>query len=459
MIVSMATPTASAQTRRALAKTLTSPSPVPARSNALRSTADVCSTRIPGGAGNNHCTKSCELDPCQPNPCTGGTCVRNGVSFSCSCPIGTQMSGNTCINLCAGVNCGAPGSSCFNGVCTCPPGYQQSANKNSCVDRCNVAGAVPCSGPMSMCSGGTCSCGGGNILRSGGVCESSTECNSTSFVCIGGQCGLNETNQRVCRCPAGMKLDNTNKCVDIDECKDGTDECIGPATCVNQFGATYTCSCDDFNRKQGTFLVLKNQFECGQPCQKNCNGVGTCSDGTCTCQTGFVADPTVGCRAQCPNDCSGSGTCTETGSCVCNDPAAQAIDCSDSKLPQTTSQMTNQSETQTANDQRGDAGDERSPSADNTKTGLIAGIAVGAVVIVVLVIGGLFAFHRRAKKDAPTSTNAQPQTTTTTTSTSIATETEPALTLEQYGNFPTVTSNSHSHYTHFSDREVSGRFA
>lgn len=121
--------------------------------------------------------------------------------------------------------------------------------------------------------------------------------------------------------------------------------------------------------------------------------------------------------------------------------------------------MTNQSETQTANDQRGDAGDERSPSADNTKTGLIAGIAVGAVVIVVLVIGGLFAFHRRAKKDAPTSTNAQPQTTTTTTSTSIATETEPALTLEQYGNFPTVTSNSHSHYTHFSDREVSGRFA
>jgi hypothetical protein len=181
---------------------------------------------------------------------------------------------------------------------------------------------------MSMCSGGTCSCGGGNILRTGGVCESSTECNSTSFVCIGGQCGLDETNQRVCRCPAGMKLDNTNKCVDIDECKDGTDECIGPATCVNQFGATYTCSCDDFNKKQGTFLVLKNQFECGQPCQKNCNGVGTCSDGTCTCQTGFVSDPNVGCRAQCPNDCSGKGTCSETGSCVCNDPAAQSLDCS-----------------------------------------------------------------------------------------------------------------------------------
>lgn len=269
--------------------------------------------------------------PCQPNPCSGGTCSRSGSTVSCSvCPSGTQLSGNTCVDLCASVNCGVAGSSCSNGQCTCPSGYQPAADKKTCVDRCTVAGAVPCSGPMSMCSRGTCSCGGGNVLRAGGVCESSTDCNSTSFVCVGGQCVLNQTNQRVCRCPPGMKLDAANHCVDIDECKDGTDQCVAPATCVNQFGATYKCSCDDFNKKQGTFLVLKNQFECGQPCQKNCNGVGTCSDGTCTCQSGFVADANVGCRAQCPNDCSGKGTCSETGSCICNDPTVQSIDCSPS---------------------------------------------------------------------------------------------------------------------------------
>lgn len=267
-------------------------------------------------------------DPCSPNPCTGGTCSRNGGGFTCTCPAGTQLSGTTCVNLCNSVNCGVGGTGCSNGQCSCRSGYQQSADKKTCVDRCLVVGAVPCSGPMASCTAGTCTCGGGNVLRAGGICESSTECNSTSFVCIGGQCTLDETNQRVCRCPPGMKLDATNKCVDIDECADGTDDCVAPATCVNQFGATYACSCEKHNMMNGENLVLKNQFECGQPCQKNCNGVGTCNDGTCDCQTGYVPDPNNGCRAQCPNDCSGKGTCTATGSCVCTDPAEQSLDCS-----------------------------------------------------------------------------------------------------------------------------------
>lgn len=294
----------------------------------VRSPFQVCSTRIPGGGGNNHCTKTCIPDPCLPNPCTGGTCSFNG-AIVCTCPVGWRLSGTTCVNNCDGVVCGVGSTACLNGICLCRPGYHQSADRKSCVDRCLVDGLVPCSGPLSSCMAGECKCGGDNVLRAG-VCESgassSTACNAS--VCNGGQCTLDEANQRVCRCPAGMELNSAKTCVFSDLCVDGKNECVAPATCLNQVDGTYVCSCEQHNMMTGANLVLNNRFECGQPCPKNCNGVGTCNDGVCSCPDGFVPDMEHGCRAQCPNDCFGKGNCTASGFCMCDDPAEQTLDCS-----------------------------------------------------------------------------------------------------------------------------------
>lgn len=261
---------------------------------------EVCSTRIPGDAVNNHCTKSCMPNPCLPNPCTGGTCTVNGTGIACGCPTGTRLNGTACVSLCNGINCGVGSAGCTNGECSCRPGYQPTADKTTCIDRCSVAGAVPCSGPLSVCVAGTCTCSGRSVLRSGGVCES-TACDS-SFVCNGGQCVEEENNRRVCLCPFGTKLDASNTCVDIDECAEGADKCVVPARCVNHNGAAYTCSCDKHNMMHGTNLVLVNKFECGKPCPKNCNGAGTCNtDGTCNCKAGFVRDVDSGCRSPSSN--------------------------------------------------------------------------------------------------------------------------------------------------------------
>jgi len=366
----------------------------------LRSTNEVCATRFPTKA-NNLCTKSCEDDPCSPNPCSGGTCSRSGGSFTCTCPAGTTLSGTTCVNPCASVNCGVGGAGCSGGVCTCKAGYSLTADRKACVDRC--AKEVPCTGPTATCTAGTCTCGAGHVLKAGGVCESSTACDTGSFKCDGGQCTLDETNQRVCRCPSGFTL-QSGTCVDVDECKDGSHECKAPATCVNQFGSTYTCTC-------GAGLVLKNQFECGKACANMCASVGTCVDGTCQCAQGYVSDAAEGCRAVCPGsplECSGKGTCAN-GACICADATAQTLDCSDPAAPgggegpgggSSSTSAAAQDEETTAPGPAGPA----SKGGDSIVLVVCVSVAAGVILWIVLVVLYL-AWRRKRQRRAPVAYN------------------------------------------------------
>jgi hypothetical protein len=350
----------------------------------IRGTADVCTSRF--AAPNNFCTKSCIKDPCSPNPCAGGTCTRTGSTFTCTCPSDTTLMGTTCVDQCAGVNCGTGGAGCARGACSCKPGFMPTADKRSCVDGCTK---IACSGPTASCTAGVCSCAASHALNSAGVCVSSTSCDPAQFKCDNGQCVLDEANQRVCRCGPGMRL-VSGACIDINECVEGTHECKAPARCVNTFGGPYSCACDGG-------LVLKNQFECGMPCPRNCGGVGLCVGGACMCNTGFVADGNEGCRSVCPGsplECSGKGTCS-AGSCVCSNSAAQAQDCSDETSGEGPGSSPAPSDQGSGND---DEGTVAGPTPKSDSTALVVGVSVAAGVCVWILLVVLYLVYRRKKE-------------------------------------------------------------
>ena len=84
--------------------------------------------------------------------------------------------------------------------------------------------------------------------------------------------------------------------------------CTGHGTCFNG-----TCHCD-------VGFVRDDCSVVAQTCDKNCSGHGRCVDAVCECHGGFdgsACDVVLG--NQCPRNCTGHGTCDElSGSCVCD---------------------------------------------------------------------------------------------------------------------------------------------
>lgn len=186
----------------------------------------------------------------------------------------------TCSNFPGGFTCVCPEGSGYVsdglGGCECPDGFEDTGSGCVDIDECllesddcvdpatcaNVPGAFTCECPegygyVSDGNGG-CVCPPG-FTDSGTACVDADECALETDNCTGAATCQNVEGGFICECPEGTGyvpdesggcscnpgyLDTGVGCTEIDECEQGTDNCIEPATCINQDG-WFQCQCPD----------------------------------------------------------------------------------------------------------------------------------------------------------------------------------------------------------------------
>ncbi|XP_073842985.1 uncharacterized protein isoform X2 [Musca autumnalis] len=331
-----------------------------------------------------------DIDECAEGTSGCQMCINTEGSYECTCPSGYDLAEDekTCVDIdeCAIVSedeeYSAAYKVCSHGChntegsfeCLCPPLYHLSEDGRTCaVDSCadleNPAlNKTRCSYECTdLATGGfQCHCPQGYALADTYNCvESQTACERNGDVCAPGSCQEAENEFGFqCICPVGYREENY-RCVDINECEDGTHECSHQ--CVNTEG-NYLCqcpqgyvlpyvtarSCEDVNECEhqpeicgvlkcsnfpGSFTCL-----CEDGSEPNAEGicpsmvanVDPCAENRCShqclpegesyrcdCPTGWSLDETqLNCvqAAVCDSNKNGCDhICNEDGSCSCRD--------------------------------------------------------------------------------------------------------------------------------------------
>ncbi|KAH9523886.1 hypothetical protein Btru_047324 [Bulinus truncatus] len=160
-----------------------------------------------------------------------------------------------------------------------------------------------------------------------GTCVDIDECYNTKT--CDGSC-INTEGSYICTCPAGYRLDLTDRksCKDINECEERTSTC--QQKCINNKG-NYTCSCySDYKLDTDGQTCTLDVDECqsdNKPCSHIC--VNSLGKYDCSCYTGYkLAVDQISCEAckspyygeNCGNicQCNNRGTCDPVRGCVCN---------------------------------------------------------------------------------------------------------------------------------------------
>src|SRR5690554_5014641 len=255
-------------------------------------------------------------DPCVDVPCTQTTtCVAQGTTRAC---VEARVDPTQCEGACTDADlldqhegtfarCGGDDDPCGEGAtcvliddearCLCPSGYTLDEDTQSCVD-------------VDECD---------EDLHD---CDANARCENTpgSFECHCEEGYEGYGQQCTSQCPSGYTLEeDTQSCVDVDECDEDLHDCDANARCENTPGS-FECHCEDGYEGDGQ--------QCTSLCPSDCSDDSTCQsvDGEllCVCNDGYQGDGTT-CTDL--NECSqGLHDCVSPAVCV-NEPGGFSCVC------------------------------------------------------------------------------------------------------------------------------------
>jgi len=172
---------------------------------------------------------------------------------------------------------------------------------------------------------------GGWLSDPAGTCRDINECEVNNGGCDPLQVCVNQVPHFRCEeCADGYRKDPVIGCRDIDECGEGMDNCNDLAPCVNLNG-TFACrGCQEgFRFRSGTVqidgLILGTQVCEGGICQDGCEDVDECKEGKDECSAEPIrqADGSIVASERCVNTI-GSYVCLAWNATTCTGPAAVA---------------------------------------------------------------------------------------------------------------------------------------
>jgi len=290
----------------------------------------VCKSGLCQPACPNNCSSAgeCILGECRCHPGFSGkdcglsvncTCSGHGECKEGTCACEQHYSGRDCSVFTPPAcprNCSGRGR-CHLGKCFCDLGMlgTDCSLESVCPPTCGsgsvcVFGSCRCVEPLcslgcpDMCSGH------GNCAEAGTcLCEAGYYGENCSLLQESG-CGVNGRLNELggCTCLPGWKGSHCEE--RVRSLCPGAGVCSGHGTCVDG-----TCHCEP------GYLGLACSL--AQPCPADCNLHGVCSRGLCFCIPGWTGDDCS--RRECSHTCSSRGSCLE-GTCVCR--TGGGLDCS-----------------------------------------------------------------------------------------------------------------------------------
>ncbi|XP_078334159.1 uncharacterized protein LOC111116509 isoform X2 [Crassostrea virginica] len=275
--------------------------------------------------------KVCDNDECKCSQHSKGRYVDG--RYVCKCNEGFRGDGFTCLNIneCKENthDCHKTRAICtdltppsLKWKCTCKIGYSGDGKTCTDVNEC-VTRAFPKDRECDEYADCTntvgsyyCACKPG-FTGDGFFCKDVDECASGIDTCARkgnvriARC-TNTFGSYTCACNEGYrdvgKLKDGRTCVDIDECKENTDNCDDAnGICTNTIGS-FTCTCKEGYEGDGVRCRWKNPCQLGtHDCSENARCIYYSNDTyTCQCSTGFKDYKSLPGR-----DCRNINECTE----------------------------------------------------------------------------------------------------------------------------------------------------
>jgi hypothetical protein len=224
--------------------------------------------------------------PCEPNPCMHGSCEADGASHACTCDAGYR--GDNCeidIDDCEDEPC--TNGTCIDAVdafqCDCGDTGYTGDLCDTLVQNCEE---TPCSNGSECTNVGasrTCDCTGTGYMG--------TDCNVDIDECDDDPCDpltdcTNSAGGFSCtNCPSGYTGNGESGCSDVDECRTNNGDCDALTTCTNTTGSRNCGTCPSGYTGNGESGCTNVNDCAGSPCK---NG-GDCQDEVnafdCTCSS------------------------------------------------------------------------------------------------------------------------------------------------------------------------------